>query len=66
MLQPKAIGSKIGGWLEEPTQGLVMHYSFTNISINCKMLLKLILIKTEGGLWELDFNSQVANILMFD
>ena len=53
------------GWLESPTQAMIINMNILNEASNCLMLFRLIAIKTEAGLYELDFQTSIANIRFF-
>ena len=48
-------GTVIPGWLEPPTQGMVMHFSIISRPNNCLVWFRLIMIKTPAGLYQLDY-----------
>jgi uncharacterized membrane protein len=52
------------GWLLPPTQALVINLNIYNKKINTLMLFRLIVVKTEAGLYELDFQVNHSNLKM--
>jgi len=43
------------GWLLPPTQAMVLNLNIYNEEINTLLLFRLITVKTEAGLYELDY-----------
>jgi hypothetical protein len=56
----------VPGWLEPPTQGMVLHFSIMSKPNNCLIWFRLIMIKTEAGLYEMDYQTSYASLKMFN
>lgn len=57
-------GNVSNGWLLPPTQAIMLNLNIYNKKINTLMLFRLIVVKTEAGLFELDFQVNHSNLRM--
>ena len=54
------------GWLEVPTSTMTIQLNIISKSLKNFMIMTLTIVKLESGLYTVQFNTDTANMVMFD